>query len=66
VPEYSFTLTEHVPERPWIVIGQEYRAVVLDDGVNFFEWAHRRWPEQRWTIALDPWQLSPAHHTHGE
>jgi hypothetical protein len=59
VPEYRFTLTEHDPERPWIVVGQEHRTVTLDDAVNFFEWRHAQWPSPRWSIELDPWQLSP-------
>lgn len=58
--EYRFTLTEHDSERPWIVRSQEHRAVSLDDGVDFFEWAHERWPAPRWKVELDPFQLSPA------
>jgi hypothetical protein len=58
VPEYTFTLTEHDPERPWIVVGQQ-RAVVLEDGTHFFVWAAEQWPEPRWTVQLDPWQDGP-------
>lgn len=59
VPEYGFTVTKYDDERPWIVLGQEHRTVSLDDGISFFEWAHENWPEPRWTVQLDPWQLSP-------
>ena len=59
MPEYGFTLTEHDPERPWIVVGQEQRIVWLDDEARFFEWAAEQWPGPRWTAELDPWQLSP-------
>jgi hypothetical protein len=60
VLDYSFTATEHDPDRPWIVVGREHRTVTLEDTVNFFEWMHQRWPEQRWTIELEPGQLSPT------
>jgi hypothetical protein len=59
VTAFSFTLTEHDPEQPWIVRHQERRTVELDDGVRFFEWARKQWPAPRWTVELDPWQLSP-------
>jgi hypothetical protein len=57
VREYRYTVTEHDLEKPWLVIGQEHRTVRLDDDANFFEWAHRTWPEPRYTVQLDPWQL---------
>jgi hypothetical protein len=57
-PEYGYTLTEYDPERPWIVIRQEHRTITLDDGLNFFEWAHEQWPATAWTAELDPWQLA--------
>lgn len=60
MPEYSFTLAKHDSERPWIVVGQEHRIVTLDDGVKFFEWANENWPAPRWTVQLDPWQLTSA------
>ena len=56
VPEYSFTLTEHDPQRPWIVVGQQHSTVALMDLTRFREWAAERWPEPRWTVELDPWQ----------
>ena len=59
MPAYSFTLTEHDPERPWIVVVQEHQTVTLDAGINFYEWAAERWPSPRWTVLLDPWQLAP-------
>jgi hypothetical protein len=60
MPQFSFTLTEHDADRPWIVRGRKHRTVELDDGVSFFEWATRRWPTPRWTVELDPWQLGSA------
>jgi hypothetical protein len=53
---YSFTVTEHQPDKPWLVLGQERRIVELEDGENFFMWAHRAWPEPRFTVQLDPYQ----------
>ena len=60
VHEYSFTITEHEPERPWIVVDSEHRTITLEDGASFFAWAAERWPAPRWTVELDPWQLAPA------
>ena len=60
VPEYGFTVTEHDVDRPWIVLGSEHRTVSLEDGVAFFAWAHGQWPAPRWSVELDPWQLTPA------
>jgi hypothetical protein len=59
VREYSLTLTEHDPDRPWIVRGQGRQTVGLDDGLSFFAWAAEQWPAPRWSVELDPWQLSP-------
>jgi hypothetical protein len=59
VPEYGFTLTEHNPERPWIVVGSEHRTITLEDRVSFFAWVHENWPAPRWTVELDPWALAP-------
>jgi len=42
----------------WIVLNQEHQTVALNDCTSFFEWAHAKWPPPRWTVELDPWQLS--------
>jgi hypothetical protein len=47
-------------ERAWIVVGQERQTVTLGDGVDFFGWARKRWPSPRWSVELNPWQLSPT------
>jgi hypothetical protein len=60
VPSYSFELTEHDPERPWIVLRQEHRTITLDDGVSFFAWAREVWPDGRYSVQLDPWQSSSS------
>ena len=56
--EFGFTVTQHEPTRPWIVVGREPRTVTLADDVNFFDWAREHWPAPRWTVQLDPWQLT--------
>jgi hypothetical protein len=56
---YRFTLTEYDPDRPWIVRGQDVQTITLADGASFFEWAHEHWPAPRWSVELDPWQLTP-------
>jgi len=58
VQEYGFTITEHDPDRPWMVLSSEHRAVKLADGRDFFTWAREQWPAPRWSVELDPWQLS--------
>lgn len=65
MPEFSFTLTEHDPDRPWIVVGSEHQTATLPHNANFFEWARERWPEPRWTVQLDPWQDGPNSFLHG-
>ena len=57
--EYTFTITEHDPDRPWIVRGHDRHTVTLEDGVEFFAWAGEQWPAPRWSVQLDPWQLTP-------
>jgi hypothetical protein len=47
-------------ERPWIVVSSEHRTVTLEDRAAFFSYAHEHWPAPRWTVTLDPWQLTPA------
>jgi hypothetical protein len=58
VREYGYTLSEHDPDRPWIVRSIEHRTVTLDDGVSFQEWARQNYPAPRWSVEPDPWQLS--------
>jgi hypothetical protein len=62
VPEYRFTLVEHDTDRPWIAVSQEHRTATLDEGVDFFRWAHEQWPAPRWKVEVDPWQLGAASH----
>lgn len=58
VREYSFTITEHDADRPWIVVSSQRRMIKLPDGRDFFTWAHEQWPAPRWSVQLDPWQLA--------
>ncbi len=59
MPSFAFTVTEHDPDRPWIVRSQDHCTVTLDDNVKFFEWAAEQFPAPRWTVELDPFQLGP-------
>jgi hypothetical protein len=59
--EYGYTVTEHDPERPWIVRDQHHETVKLDHGMSFFEWAASQYPREHYTVELDPWELSGAH-----
>lgn len=60
MPEFSYTVTEYDTDRPWIVSGRSHGKVTLPDGESFFDWARDHWPAPRWSIELDPWQLSRA------
>ena len=52
--EYGFTITEHDPDRPWMVLSSEHRTIELPDGVAFFRWARERWPVPRWERRAGP------------
>ena len=41
-----------------IVVGTSHAQVALPDDANFFAFAHEHWPAPRWSVQLDPWQLS--------
>jgi hypothetical protein len=47
------------PGRPWLVLGSERRTVELEAGVSFIDYAREQSPEPRWTVQLDPGELSP-------
>jgi hypothetical protein len=49
-------MTEHDPDRPWIVVGTGWHVIELKAGENFFDWANRMWPAPRFSVELDPWQ----------
>jgi hypothetical protein len=59
MPRFGFTVTEHDAQRPWIVLGQDHCTVTLEDGEMFYEWAAEQFPPPRWSVQLDPFQLSP-------
>jgi hypothetical protein len=60
MPRYSFTVAEHDPVKPWLVISSEHHRIELEPRVKFHDWARERWPEDRFTVQLDPWQDSPG------
>jgi len=57
--EFGFTITEHDPDRPWMVLSSEHRTIKLPDGMDFLTWAREQWPAPRWSVQADPWELSP-------
>jgi hypothetical protein len=59
VPEFRFTVFEHDPDRPWIVLGPtQHLTVELEHADEFSVWAGERWPRPRFTAELDPGQES--------
>ena len=59
VREYGYTVTEHDPATPWLILGIQHHMVSLPDGQEFFGWATTEWPPDRFTVELDPWALVP-------
>ena len=59
---YSFTVAEHDPAKPWLVVWTERRTVKLENDQDFHRWADERWPRSRLTVQLDPrleaWRMS--------
>jgi hypothetical protein len=56
----SFSVTEHHPTKPWLVLGTTQHTAQLDDDTDFFSWAAERWPTDRFTVQPAPWQLGPS------
>jgi hypothetical protein len=52
-------VVEHDPDRPFIVLGQRHETIDLEDGESFNDWAAGRYPDERFTVELDPYQISP-------
>jgi hypothetical protein len=48
---------EHDPVRPWLVIvDAQHLEVELTSAEAFAAWASERWPQDRFTVTLDPGQ----------
>ena len=55
--EYRYTVVEHDPDRPWIVVGEiQHLSVELDEADHFAAWADQKWPGTRFAVTLDPGQ----------
>ena len=50
----SFSVTEHDPRKPWLVLGTTQHTAQLDEETDFFSWAAERWPANRFTVQLAP------------
>ncbi len=58
VRTWTYTLTEHEPDKPWLIIsGRRGMAVELDDRADFFEWSSEHWATDRYSVELDPYQM---------
>lgn len=57
VPVFRYTVREHDPVRPWLVIGDaQHLEVELTSAGAFAAWASERWPSESFTAILDPGQ----------
>jgi hypothetical protein len=50
---YSYTLTEYNVDEPWLIASTARDSVELDDGEDFYAWAHEHWPSPRYGVRLD-------------
>jgi hypothetical protein len=57
---YGFQLTEHDPQKPWLILNSRHEEIELPDGASFFDWAAKHFPRERYSVDVDPWTLSPA------
>jgi hypothetical protein len=46
----AYELVEYDPLRPWIVLSHQQRTVDLPEGVDFDQWALRRFPDDRFRV----------------
>jgi hypothetical protein len=57
VTEVRYTVLEHDPLRPWVVLGETRHLVVdLPSIDEFGAWARQRYPRDRYTVQLVPGQ----------
>jgi hypothetical protein len=57
VTAFRYTVAEHDPSRPWVVVAEiRHLTVELDRAEDFADWAAERWPQSRYTAQLDPGQ----------
>lgn len=56
---YGFSVTEHDLDKPWLILDRRHHIVDLPDGQDFFAWATREWPVDRFTVQADPWTFGP-------
>jgi hypothetical protein len=55
---WSYTLTEHNPAKPWLIVSvRRGMTVELEEHVNFFTWAAETWPPPQFSVELDPYQI---------
>ena len=56
---WNFSVTEYDPTKPWLIVSvRRGMTVELDDEIPFTDWAHDEWPSPRYSVELDPWDLS--------
>jgi hypothetical protein len=57
---YRYSVVEHDPGRPWVVVGDvQHLTVELPDVADFPAWAAEHWPRERFTATLEPGQEPP-------
>jgi hypothetical protein len=57
MPELRYTVIEHDPDEPWIIIGEtRHLTIELPDIRDFAAWAAECWPREQYTAELEPGQ----------
>ena len=58
MPTFGFQVTEHDPDRPWIILGTRTGlSLEAADGYDFRKKAGQEWPSERFTVELEPGEL---------
>jgi hypothetical protein len=52
--ELEYTLYEHDPDKPSVIVETSHHTIDLQDADDFAEWARRQWPPPRYTVELEP------------
>lgn len=60
MPTFRYTVVEHDPDRPWIIVGDtRHLTVDLEDASDFPGGVTRHWPRDRFTTELEAGQEEP-------
>ena len=54
---WTYTLTEHEPDKPWLVVSvRRGMTVELEDHADFFEWSQQQWSSDCYLVELEAYR----------